>query len=153
MSSSYWQEYSFNPSNAEATFVQSTAMRQRCLKTILTLSCWYSLERYPWALRWIPMCQSFFHFSGFLHHFVLAKLAISSIRVKIRLRNVLMSLLVPNSRDCICLVGITGCRYAASSHHQCSTCQEVLPMTTNFWLTQTVEPSNEKSLCPNKKCE
>ena len=28
------------------------------------------------------MCQGFCHFSGFLHHFVLAKLATSSIRVK-----------------------------------------------------------------------
>ena len=32
-----------NPSNAKATFVQSTPM-QRFLKTIQTLSCWYSLE-------------------------------------------------------------------------------------------------------------
>ena len=29
------------------------------------------------------MCQGFNHFSGFLHHFVLAKLASSSIRVKV----------------------------------------------------------------------
>ena len=29
----------FNPSNAEATFVQSTRV-----KTIETLSCWYSLD-------------------------------------------------------------------------------------------------------------
>ena len=29
------------------------------------------------------MCQGFGHFSGFLHHFVLAKLATSSIRVKV----------------------------------------------------------------------
>ena len=29
------------------------------------------------------MCQGFNHFSGFLHHFVLAKLATSSIRVKV----------------------------------------------------------------------
>ena len=27
------------------------------------------------------MCQGFSHFSGFLHHFVMAKLATSSIRV------------------------------------------------------------------------
>ena len=31
------------------------------------------------------MCQGFSHFSGFLHHFVLAKLATSSIRVKMLL--------------------------------------------------------------------
>ena len=33
----------FNPFNATATFVQSTRI-QRFLKTIQTLSCWYSLE-------------------------------------------------------------------------------------------------------------
>ena len=32
---------SLNPSNAEATFVQSTMM-QRFMKNIRTLSCWYS---------------------------------------------------------------------------------------------------------------
>ena len=32
-----------NPSNAKATFVRRTRM-QRLLKTILTLSCWYSLD-------------------------------------------------------------------------------------------------------------
>ena len=36
--------YLFSPSNAEATFVQSTIMMQRFLKTIETLSCCYSLE-------------------------------------------------------------------------------------------------------------
>ena len=34
------------------------------------------------TLRWVPMCQGFSHFFGFLHHFVLAKLATSSISVK-----------------------------------------------------------------------
>ena len=33
-----------NPFNAEATFVQSTRTFERFLKTILTLSCWYSLD-------------------------------------------------------------------------------------------------------------
>ena len=33
-------------------------------------------------LRWVPMCQGFIHSSAFLHHFVMAKLASSSIRVK-----------------------------------------------------------------------
>ena len=68
----------FNPSNAEATFVQSTRM-QTFLKSIQTLLCWYSLDsshrvrsgEYPFARVSID------HFSGFLHHFVLAKLAIS----------------------------------------------------------------------------
>ena len=35
----------------------------------------------PWTPRWVPMCQGFNHFSGFLHHFVRAKLANSSITV------------------------------------------------------------------------
>ena len=34
------------------------------------------------TLRRVSMCQGFNHFSGFLHGFVLAKAAISSIRVK-----------------------------------------------------------------------
>ena len=34
------------------------------------------------TFRRVSMCQSFSHFPGFLHHFVLAKLATSSIRVK-----------------------------------------------------------------------
>ena len=35
------------------------------------------------ALRWIPMCQGFRQFSGFMHHFVLAKLASTIWRVNI----------------------------------------------------------------------
>ena len=34
------------------------------------------------TLRWVPMCQGLSHFSDFSHHFVLAKLATSSIRVR-----------------------------------------------------------------------
>ena len=33
------------------------------------------------TLRWVPICQGFSDFSGFLHYFVLANLATSSIRV------------------------------------------------------------------------
>ena len=50
-------------------------------KNILTLSCWYSLECSRWALRWVPICQGFSHFSP-LHHFLFSKLATSSIKVK-----------------------------------------------------------------------
>ena len=67
-----------SPSNAEATFVSSTRM-QRFLNTIQTLSCWYSLDS----------SQMTTYMPGFLpflinvfNHFVLAKLATSSIRVK-----------------------------------------------------------------------
>ena len=34
------------------------------------------------TLRWVPICQSSCHFRSFLHHFVMAKLATSTIRVK-----------------------------------------------------------------------
>ena len=33
------------------------------------------------TFKWVPIGQGFGHFSGFLHHFVLAKLANSSIKV------------------------------------------------------------------------
>ena len=35
------------------------------------------------SLIWVPICQGFSHFSGFLHHFVLAKLASSRRRVNL----------------------------------------------------------------------
>ena len=68
--------YPFNPSNADATFIQSTM--------ILTLSSWYSLDsprrvlsnEYPMPCARVPVI-----FLVFWHHFVLAKLATSSIRV------------------------------------------------------------------------
>ena len=34
-------------------------------------------------LKWVPMCQGFNNFSGFLHNFLLAKLANISVRVKL----------------------------------------------------------------------
>ena len=66
-----------NPSNAKTTFVQSTMTQ--ISKNNLTLSCWYSLDsshcvlsgEYPYT-----------RVSFFLHHFLLAKLAITSIRAK-----------------------------------------------------------------------
>ena len=73
-----------NLSNAETTFGQSTRM-QRFSKIIYTLSCWYSdthwiaLAEYSQMSTHVPRFQSFFRF---LHHFVQAKLATSSIRVK-----------------------------------------------------------------------
>ena len=57
-----------NPSKATATFIQSTRT-QSFLKTILTLSCWYSLDSSRWALRWVPMCQGFNHFPSFFLSF------------------------------------------------------------------------------------
>ena len=67
----------FNPSNAQATFAQSTRM-QRFLKKHLNLVMLVFIGKLPLCnLRWVPMCQGFSHFSGFLLHFVLAKLATS----------------------------------------------------------------------------
>ena len=60
-----------NPSNAEATFVQSTRM-QRFLKTILTLSCWYSLDSSHLVL------SDEYPYTRVSVIFVLAKLATSS---------------------------------------------------------------------------
>ena len=34
------------------------------------------------TLRWVPMCQGFSHFSAFLHHFIMATVAATSIRDK-----------------------------------------------------------------------
>ena len=39
----------FNPSDAELNFIQCTK-KQKIMKIILTLSCWYSLERSRWVL-------------------------------------------------------------------------------------------------------
>ena len=70
-----------NHFNVEATSVQSTRTL-RFLKTIITPSCWYSLD----SSRWVRYSQMSAHLPGFqsflrfLHHFVMTKLATSSIR-------------------------------------------------------------------------
>ena len=70
-----------NPSHAEATFVQSTRM-QKSLKTIETLSCWYSLDSSWWVLSYeYPYARVSVIFQDFFHHFLLAKSATSSVRV------------------------------------------------------------------------
>ena len=71
----------FNSSNDEATctFVQSTSV-QRFLETILTLSCWYSLDSSHWVPSdEYPCAIVSIISSGVLHNFVLAKLATTSI--------------------------------------------------------------------------
>ena len=71
-----------NPFNAEATFVQATRM-QKSLKSIQTLSCWYSFESSHWVLSdEYPFGRDSVIFQLFSHHFVLTKLATSSKRVK-----------------------------------------------------------------------
>ena len=64
---------SLNPSNAEATFIQSTRTQ------ILHLGIhWIALAEYSQMSTHMPGFRSF---SGFLSNFVLARLATSSIRV------------------------------------------------------------------------
>ena len=85
----------FNPTNAEATFGQSTRT-QSFLKNICTLSCWYSLEalsEYSQMNTHMPGFQSYFIF---FHHFILAKLATSSIRVKSNANTCSLLLRSPN---------------------------------------------------------
>ena len=61
----FWNFFFINPFHAEATFIYGRKI-QKVLKTILTLSCWYSLEK----LSLSPIrCQCFSGFSAFLHHF------------------------------------------------------------------------------------
>ena len=89
------KEYTGNPfipfmlitHNTEATFVESTnfcpehkdaKIFENHLKPVMLVFIGkLSLN----TLRWVPICQGFSHFSGFLRHFVLAKLDTSSIRV------------------------------------------------------------------------
>ena len=70
----------FNHSNAEATFVQSTRMQrlENHLNHVMLVFIGKLLQN---ALTWVTMCQGFSHFSHFLCHVVMAKLAKSSIRV------------------------------------------------------------------------
>ena len=83
LNSQVWMGFlKLNPSNAEATFLRCTRT-QKSLKTILILSCWYSLESSHWVLSdEYPFARvGFCDFSGFLHYFVFVELASSSIRV------------------------------------------------------------------------
>ena len=69
-----------DPSNAKATFGQSTRM-QWFLKNFLKLVVSVFIRELSLStLRWVPTFQGFNNFSGFLHHFVLTKLATSSAR-------------------------------------------------------------------------
>ena len=69
-----------NPSNAEANFVQSNKS-QDFTKTIYTLPCWYSLERFCRVLSDEYTCARVSVTSQlFMHHFVLVKLATCSKR-------------------------------------------------------------------------
>ena len=75
-----WNCSGINPSTAEVTFVQCTK-KGKIMKIILNLSSihWKALAEYSQMSTHLP---GFLSFSGFLHHFVLTKLATSSISVK-----------------------------------------------------------------------
>ena len=60
-----------------ATFVQSTGM-QFSFESIWTLPCWLSLS----TLRWEPISKGLSLFPGFLHHFLLTKLATGRLKAK-----------------------------------------------------------------------
>ena len=96
------KSFHFNPSNAVATFAQSTRML-RFFKTIKTLSYWYSLESSCWALSdEYPFAKGFKGFSGFLHNFVLANLAVSSISVNRKISSI-WALSIDDDLCCIVL--------------------------------------------------
>ena len=69
-----------NPPNAEAIFIQQHKNAKIFENPVMLVYIGKLLRS---GLRCIPMCQGFGNFSGFLHHFVLAKLATSSISVKV----------------------------------------------------------------------
>ena len=76
----------FNPSKVRLYSSKVHYRMQRFLKTIETLSCWYSLESSHRVLPdEAPEFQYFIHLV--LHHFVMAKLANSSQRVNHVLRS------------------------------------------------------------------
>ena len=67
-----------NPSNAEATSVQSTKTLKPCHVGIH----WIALIEYSQMSTRVPMCQGCSHFTVFLHHCVMPKLATSSIKLR-----------------------------------------------------------------------
>ena len=60
----------------------STRQRNLMMQAQLHLPLSYSHLSLS-ILKWVPMCQGFNNFSGFLHNFLLAKLANISVRVKL----------------------------------------------------------------------
>ena len=81
-----------NPSNAEANFVQKhkdAKLSKNHPNPVMLV--FFGLLSHS-TLRLVPMCQGFSHFSRFLHHVVMAKLATSSIRFKTATRFTWMNL-------------------------------------------------------------
>ena len=69
-----------NPYNAEATFVQSRRIDAKIFENHWNPIILVFIGKFsPSTFRWVPMCQSFSHLKGILHHFVSVKFATSSI--------------------------------------------------------------------------
>ena len=64
-----------NPFNAKASFIFENHLNP----VMLVLIRKFSLS----TLRWVPICQGFSNFSGFLPHFLLAKLGLSTKKLKL----------------------------------------------------------------------
>ena len=71
------------PSNDEATFIQSTKTQKLFENYLIPVMLVFIGKLSLSTLLLVPMCQGFSHSSGILYHFVLAKLATSSIWVKL----------------------------------------------------------------------
>ena len=85
--------YFFNrwiiPSDAEVTFVQCTKSKksyENHLNPVILVFIEKLLLR---AVRWVPICQGFDHFSAFCHHDLLTELLTSSKRVN-KIKSVLL---------------------------------------------------------------
>ena len=82
-------EIKYNNSNSEYTltlswgYIRPKYKNAKTLENLLNPILLVLIGKLsPSILRWLPICQGFGDFSGFLHYFVLAKLATSSIRAK-----------------------------------------------------------------------
>ena len=83
------------------------------------------------------------HFSGFLHHFVIAKLATSGIRIKSRL----FSGKIRSSAQCIRQVSIpTGSRSNKEYHSKAMMYQRCNPIVPGNYLTSSTNQNHPPSL-------
>ena len=78
------------------------------------------------------MCQGFSHFLGFLHNFVLAKLATSSVRV-----NQVNCILLDSTLICVLSVAYVNPSNAEATFDQCTGTQKSLKtiLTLSYWYS------------------
>ena len=75
---------SLNPSKSKAILSSETQWHKDFGKKYLNPVLLVFIEKLSLrTVKWVPMCQGFSQFLDFLHHFVLAKLATSSIKAKL----------------------------------------------------------------------